>query len=101
MTVNGIELEVLRRGVGTPLLLIHGMDTVQAMRWSAYAAVSNLGTLAVYGVLLFGLIELSMRTWPFGLLGLLLALPLIAISAYVGYRDVFEEPRLPGEVKAP
>jgi len=28
MTVNGIELEVLRRGVGTPLLLIHGMDTV-------------------------------------------------------------------------
>lgn len=28
MTVNGIELEVLRRGAGTPLLLLHGMDTV-------------------------------------------------------------------------
>jgi pimeloyl-ACP methyl ester carboxylesterase len=28
MTVNGIELEVLRRGSGTPLLLVHGMDTV-------------------------------------------------------------------------
>src|SRR5437588_1240615 len=28
MTVNGIELEVLRRGVGTPVLLLHGMDTV-------------------------------------------------------------------------
>ena len=28
MTVNRIELEVLRRGAGTPLLLIHGMDTV-------------------------------------------------------------------------
>jgi pimeloyl-ACP methyl ester carboxylesterase len=28
MTVNGIELEVLRRGSGTPLLLLHGMDTV-------------------------------------------------------------------------
>ena len=28
MTVNGFELEVLRRGAGTPLLLIHGMDTV-------------------------------------------------------------------------
>lgn len=27
ITVNGIELEVLRRGVGTPLLLLHGMDT--------------------------------------------------------------------------
>src|SRR5436309_13378949 len=28
MTVNGIELEVLRRGAGAPLLLLHGMDTV-------------------------------------------------------------------------
>ena len=28
MTVNGIELEVLRRGAGTPLLVLHGMDTV-------------------------------------------------------------------------
>src|SRR3954449_11059738 len=28
MAVNGIELEVLRRGSGTPLLLLHGFDTV-------------------------------------------------------------------------
>ena len=28
MTVNGIELEVLRRGAGTPVLLLHGVDTV-------------------------------------------------------------------------
>jgi pimeloyl-ACP methyl ester carboxylesterase len=28
MTINGIELEVLHRGSGTPLLLLHGMDTV-------------------------------------------------------------------------
>ncbi|HEX3881671.1 MAG TPA: alpha/beta hydrolase [Stellaceae bacterium] len=28
MTVNGIELEVLRRGSGRPALLIHGMDSV-------------------------------------------------------------------------
>jgi len=28
MTVNGIELEVLRRGQGAPLVLLHGMDTV-------------------------------------------------------------------------
>jgi pimeloyl-ACP methyl ester carboxylesterase len=28
MTVNGIELEVLRRGSGPPLVLLHGMDTV-------------------------------------------------------------------------
>src|SRR5438067_3056556 len=28
MTVNGIELEVLRRGAGRPLVLLHGFDTV-------------------------------------------------------------------------
>jgi pimeloyl-ACP methyl ester carboxylesterase len=28
LTVNGIELEVLRRGAGHPVLLLHGMDTV-------------------------------------------------------------------------
>jgi pimeloyl-ACP methyl ester carboxylesterase len=28
MTVNGIELEVMRRGSGRPLVLLHGMDTV-------------------------------------------------------------------------
>jgi pimeloyl-ACP methyl ester carboxylesterase len=28
MSVNGIELEVLRRGTGAPVVLLHGMDTV-------------------------------------------------------------------------
>src|ERR1700694_2551789 len=28
MNVNGIELEVLRRGTGVPVVLLHGMDTV-------------------------------------------------------------------------
>ena len=28
VTVNGIELEILRRGRGRPVLLLHGMDTV-------------------------------------------------------------------------
>ena len=28
LSVNGIDLEVLRRGAGPPLLLLHGMDTV-------------------------------------------------------------------------
>src|SRR6266568_8136715 len=28
MTINGIELEVLRCGAGMPVLLLHGMDTV-------------------------------------------------------------------------
>jgi len=30
MTVNGIELEVLRRGQGAPVVLLHGMDTASS-----------------------------------------------------------------------
>jgi pimeloyl-ACP methyl ester carboxylesterase len=30
MKINGIDLEVLRRGSGTPLVLLHGMDTVHS-----------------------------------------------------------------------
>lgn len=30
MTVNGIELEVLRHGAGRPLVLLHGFDTIAA-----------------------------------------------------------------------
>src|SRR5689334_7547558 len=33
LTVNGIELEVLRRGRGRPVLLLHGMDTVHPNAW--------------------------------------------------------------------
>lgn len=28
MNVNGIDLEVLRRGQGTPVVLLHGMDSL-------------------------------------------------------------------------
>jgi len=30
MTVNGVELEVLHRGAGAPVVLLHGMDTVRS-----------------------------------------------------------------------
>ncbi|HXC90448.1 MAG TPA: alpha/beta fold hydrolase, partial [Stellaceae bacterium] len=30
LTVQGIELEMLRRGAGHPLLLLHGFDTIDA-----------------------------------------------------------------------
>src|SRR3954453_11121191 len=29
LTVNGIELETVRRGAGRPVLLLHGMDTIR------------------------------------------------------------------------
>ena len=72
-----------------PLIAFHGMSTVQAMRWSLFAAISNLGTMIVYGVVLMGLFLLALIPWA---LGLIVVIPVTAISTYVGYREVFESP---------
>ena len=70
-----------------PLIAFHGMTTMQAMRWSLYASISNLGTMIVYGVVLMGLFLIALIPWA---LGLVVVIPLTAISTYVGYREVFE-----------
>ena len=69
------------------LIVFHGMPTSHAIRWSVYAALSNLGAMALYGALLAGLMFVS--SIPFGL-GLLVMVPVMVISTYTGYRDVFE-----------
>ena len=69
------------------LIVFHGMPTSHAVRWSVYAALSNLGAMLLYGVLL---VVLLMAAWvPVGL-GMLVMLPVMVISTYTGYRDVFE-----------
>ena len=70
-----------------PLIAFHGMTTTQAMRWSLYAAISNIGAMMVYGTVLLGIFILALIPWA---LGLLLVVPLMAISTFVGYREVFE-----------
>jgi len=70
-----------------PLIAFHGMSTTQAMRWSLYAAISNIGVMMVYGVVLLGLFFVALIPWA---LGLLVVVPVMAISTYVGYREVFE-----------
>jgi len=60
---------------------------------SAYAAVENLGTMMVYGASLMGLFFLGILPYA---LGLLVVIPMMAISTFVGYREVFEEKEKPG-----
>jgi uncharacterized membrane protein len=60
---------------------------VQAIRWSVYAAISNLGAMIVYGATLMGLFLAAIIPWG---LGLLVVIPLMVISTYIGYREVFE-----------
>ncbi len=70
-----------------PLIAFHGMTTMHAVRWSVYAALANLGAMMVYGAALLLLFFAGLIPWA---LGLLLVIPLMVISTYVGYREVFE-----------
>lgn len=73
-----------------PLIALHGMTTGHAIRWSVYAALANLGSMMVYGVILFALFFVALIPWG---LGLLVVIPVMAISTYFGYREVFENER--------
>ena len=75
-----------------PLIAFHGMSTMHAIRWSAYAAVANLGAMIVYGVVLMLLFVAGLIPWA---LGLLVVIPMMVISTFVGYREVFEAPAAP------
>ena len=86
----GFLLMVVVKGAlwfAPPLIAFHGMPAMHAVRWSVYAALENLGAMIVYGAILLALVFVA--ALPSGL-GLIVALPMAAISTYVGYRDVFE-----------
>jgi hypothetical protein len=86
----GFLLTVVVKGAlwfAPPLIAFHGMSTAQAMRWSLYAAISNLGAMVVYGLAILTLFLLALIPWA---LGLVVVIPMMAISTYIGYREVFE-----------
>lgn len=70
-----------------PLIAFHDMSTLHAIRWSVYAALANLGAMMVYGSLLLGLFFVGLIPWA---VGLVVVVPLMVISTFVGYREVFE-----------
>ena len=74
------------------LIAFHGMGTVQAMRWSIYAAISNVGALLVYGLCVVAMFLAALVPAPW-VIGLVVVMPLTVISTYVGYREVFEAPK--------
>jgi uncharacterized membrane protein len=63
------------------------MPMTHAMRWSLYAALANFGAMIVYGLALTGLFFVALVPWG---LGLLVVIPMMVISTYIGYREVFE-----------
>lgn len=93
--VVGFLLTVLVKGAlwfAPQLIALHDMPMTHAMRWSTYAALSNVGAMIVYGVLLMLLFFAALVPWA---LGLLVVIPMMVISTYLGYRDVFENSSRP------
>ena len=87
---TGFLLTVLVKGAlwfAPPLIAFHEMSTTQAIRWSVYAAISNIGAMIVYGLVLGAIFFVGLIPWA---LGLIVVIPVMAISTFVGYRDVFE-----------
>jgi uncharacterized membrane protein len=71
-----------------PLLAFHNMKASDAIRWSVYAFLSNLGAILLYGVLVMALFMLVILTYG---AAMVVALPLLAITNYTGYKAMFAE----------
>lgn len=75
-----------------PLIAFHGLSAMHAIRWSVYAALSNFGAMVAYLLALLAAYVLAALPW---LLGLIVLLPVMCLSTFTGYRDVFERPMQP------
>lgn len=87
----GLVLTALVKGAlwfAPALLAFHELSTAHAIRWSLYAALSNLGAMLAYGIALTVVFVAGALPWG---LGLLVAIPVMVASTYTGYAEVFEE----------
>lgn len=86
----GVILTVIVKGAvwfAPPLIAFHGMSTLHAIRWSTYAALANVGAMFTYGMALFAIFFVGLIPWG---IGLLVVIPMMVISTFIGYQDVFE-----------
>ncbi len=72
----------------TPLLAFHPMRVSHAVRWSFYAFIANFLPLLLFCLLVFGMIFLAIIPM---FLGLLVAMPIYALSHYASYQQVFRD----------
>ena len=91
----GLVLTALVKGAlwfAPALLAFHELSTAHAIRWSLFAALSNVGAMLAYGIALTVVFVAGALPWG---LGLLVVIPVMVASTYTGYADVFEEPAAP------
>jgi hypothetical protein len=88
---GGLALTAVVKGAlwfAPALLAFHEMSAVYAIRWSIYAALSNVSAMVVYGLVLTIVFAAAILPWG---AGLIIAVPVMLASTYAGYRDVFED----------
>ena len=93
--VVGLVLTALVKGAlwfAPALLAFHEISTAHAIRWSLFAALSNVGAMVAYGIALTVVFVAGALPWG---LGLLVVIPVMVASTYTGYADVFEETAAP------
>jgi uncharacterized membrane protein len=87
----GLVLTALVKGAlwfAPAVLAFHDLSTAHAVRWSVFAALSNIGAMVAYAIAL-GIVFVA-GALPWGL-GLLVVIPVMVASTYTGYADVFGE----------
>lgn len=72
----------------TPLLALHPMPAAHALRWSFYAWIANFLPMALFALMMTGFLLLAML--PSGL-GMLVFVPVYALTQYTSYQAVFRE----------
>lgn len=99
--VVGLVLTALVKGAlwfAPALLAFHELSTAHAIRWSLFAALSNVGAMLAYGIALTVVFVAGALPWG---LGLLVVIPVMVASTYTGYADVFEEKAAPEDEATP
>ena len=77
-----------------PLVMMHGVPPMAAMKASFFGCLRNILPFLVYGILMTLLLIVAMI--PIGL-GLFVWLPVMLASSYAAYRDIFTEETVPAE----
>jgi uncharacterized membrane protein len=96
--IVGVALTAAVKGAlwfAPAILAFHEISTAHAVRWSVFAALSNLGAMLAYGVALTVVFVAGALPWG---LGLLVVIPVMVASTYTGYADVFDEAGAPGDL---
>lgn len=73
--------------LAVPLIVFGGLTVIPALKQSLFACFRNVLSTLIFGITLVVAIILSMITLG---LGLIIVVPVMMISTYVAYKDIFE-----------